>query len=156
MKQATRTLVLGLVALALVGVETAEARGRRKPSRKSPHVEITVVARVESAPKNRVHSNRRRFEELDVMILSSQTAADQGRAADTRIVVARDRPVHIVHDLTCGGTWVDLAPGDQVEVKGEYVQPPNGADLIHFTHPAGSACGGGEPHPDGYLKKKLS
>jgi hypothetical protein len=49
---------------------------------------------------------------------------------------------------------VDLAPGDQVEVKGEYVQPPNGADLIHFTHPAGGECGRGEPHPDGYLRKK--
>jgi hypothetical protein len=156
MKQATRILVLGLVSLALVGVETAQARGRRKPSRKSPHVEITAVARVESVPKEKVHSNRRRFEELDVMIVSSQAAPEQGRAADSRIVVTRDRLVHIVHDLTCGGTWVDLAPGDQVEVKGEYVQPPNGADLIHFTHPAGSACGEGEPHPDGYLKKKPS
>jgi hypothetical protein len=156
MKQATRILVLGLVALALAGVETAEAHGRRKPSRKSPHVEITAVARVASVPENKVHANRRRFEELDVMILSSQTAADQGRASDSRLVVVRDRPVHIVHDLTCGGTWVDLAPGDQVELKGEYVQPSNGADLIHFTHPAGSACGEGEPHPDGYLKKKPS
>jgi hypothetical protein len=156
MKQAKRILVLGLVSLVFLGVEPAQARSRRKPSRKSPHVEITAVARVQSVPKKTVHSNRRRFEEFDVMILSSQTAADQGRAADSRIAVARNRPVHIVHDLTCGGAWVDFAPGDQVEVKGEYVQPPNGADLIHFTHPAGSACGEGEPHPDGYLKKKPS
>jgi hypothetical protein len=154
MKRATRILALGLVTLALAGTDTMEARARRKPSRKSPHVEITAVARVASVPKNKVHANRRRFEELDVMILSSRTAADQGRAADTRLVVTRNRPVHIVHDLTCGGTWVDLAPGDQVEVKGEYVQPPNGADLIHFTHPAGGECGRGEPHPDGYLRKK--
>ena len=153
MKQATRILVFCLVSFALAGVTTAEARGRRKPSRKSPHVEITAVARVESVPREKLHSNRRRFEELDVMILSSQMAADQGRAADSRITVARNRTVHIVHDLTCGGTWVDLAPGDQVEVKGEYVQPRNGADLIHFTHPAGSACGEGEAHPDGYLRK---
>ncbi len=156
MKQATRILVFGVVSLVLLGAETAVASGSRKPSRKSPHVEITAVARVESAPKEKVHSNRRRFEELDVMIVSSQTAPEQGRGADSRIVVARDRLVHIVHDLTCGGIWLDLAPGDQVEVKGEYVQPPNGADLIHFTHPAGSACGGGEPHSDGYLKKKVS
>jgi hypothetical protein len=153
MKQATRILVFGVVSLLFLGVETAEARGRRKPSRKSPHVEITAVARVQSVPKRKVHSNRRRFEELDVMIVSSRTVPQQGRGADSGVVVVRDRPVHIVHDLTCGGTWVNLAPGDQVEVKGEYVQPPNGADLIHFTHPAGSACGEGEPHPDGYLKK---
>jgi hypothetical protein len=153
MKRARRILVLGFASLVFLGVEPTQASSRRKPSRKSPHVEITAVARVQSVPKESVHSNRRRFEEFDVMILSSKTAADQGRAAESRIVVARDRPVHIVHDLTCGGTWVDLTPGDPVEVKGEYVQPPNGADLIHFTHPAGRACGGGEPHPDGYLKK---
>jgi hypothetical protein len=156
MKQASRILALGLVAIAFAGVETAEARSGRKPSRKSPHIEIIAIARVESVPKKSVHSNRRRFEEFDVMIRSSQAASDQGRASDSRVVIARDRPVHVVHDLTCGGTWVDLTPGDAVEVKGEYVQPGNGADLIHFTHPADSACGGGEPHPDGYLKKKLS
>ena len=154
MKQSARILALGLAALALVNVETAEARRHRKPSRKSPHVEITAVARVENAPAKKVHSNRRQFEEFDVVIVSSQTAPDQDRASDGRVVVARDRPVHIVHDLTCGGTWVDLAPGDLVEVKGEYVAPPNGGDLIHFTHSAGNECGGGEPHPDGYLKKK--
>jgi hypothetical protein len=153
MKPAIRTLALALAALVFAGAGTAEASRRRKPSRKSPHAEITAVARVETAPQRKVHSNRRSFEEFDVMILSSRTDADQGRGADGRIVVARDRSVHIVHDLTCGGTWVALAPGDQVELKGEYVQPPNGADLIHFTHPAGGECGRGEPHPDGYLRK---
>jgi hypothetical protein len=148
--------VLGLASLVLIGVETAEARGhrRRGPSRKSPHVEIIAVARVQSVPRKTVHANRRQFEEFDVMVLSSQTAPEQGRASDSRIVVARDRPVHVVHDLTCGGIWVNLAPGDQVELEGEYVQPPSGADLIHFTHTADSSCGGGEAHADGYLKKK--
>jgi hypothetical protein len=152
MKPATRILALAFAALVLAGVGTAEARRRRKPSRKSPHAEITAVARVETAPQDKVHSNRRRFEEFDVRIESSRLA-DEDRAGAV-VVVVRDRPIHIVHDLTCGGAWVDLAPGDQVEIKGEYVAPPNGADLIHFTHPAGGECGNGAPHPDGYLRKK--
>ena len=153
MKPAIRILALALAALVLAGAGTAEASRRRKPSRKSPHAEITAIARVETAPQKKVHSNRRSFEEFDVTIVSSQTDADQSRGADGRIVVARNRSVHIVHDLTCGGTWVDLAPGDRVEIKGEYVAPPNGSDLIHFTHPAGDECGNGAPHPDGYLRK---
>jgi hypothetical protein len=153
MKLAKRILVLGLVTLAFAGAGTMEARARRKPSRKSPHAEIIAIARVETAPQKKVHSNRRRFEEFNVIILSSRTAPDQDRAADTRLVVTRTRPVHIVHDLSCGGSWLDLAPGDQVEIKGEYVAPPNGGDLIHFTHPAGRQCGNGAPHPDGYLRK---
>ena len=152
MKPATRILALALAALMLAGAGPVEARSRRKPPRKSPHAEITAVARVETVPQKKVHSNRRRFEEFDVTIVSSQTA-DQDRASDGRVVVVRDRAIHVVHDLTCGGTWVDLAPGDRVEIKGEYVAPPNGGDLIHFTHPAGGECGNGVPHPDGYLRK---
>jgi hypothetical protein len=147
MKPSVRILSLALATLVLVGSGTAQASRRRKPSRKSPHAEITAIARVETAPQKKVHSNRRSFEEFDVTIVSSQTDADQS------IVVARSHSVHIVHDLTCGGSWVDLAPGDRVEIKGEYVAPPNGGDLIHFTHPAGGECGNGEPHPDGYLRK---
>jgi hypothetical protein len=153
MKLAIRFLALALAALVLAGGGTAEASRRRKPSRKSPHAEITAIARVETAPQRKVHSNRRSFEEFDVMIVSSQTSTDQARGADGRIAVARNRSVHIFHDLSCGGTWVDLSPGDRIEVKGEYVAPPNGGDLIHFTHPAGRECGNGEPHPDGYLRK---
>ncbi|HEY6051351.1 MAG TPA: hypothetical protein VIZ58_08890 [Thermoanaerobaculia bacterium] len=153
MKPSVRIFVFALATLVLAGSGTAQASRRRKPSRKSPHAEITAIARVETAPQRKVHSNRRSFEEFDVIIVSSQTHADQSRGADSRIVVARSRSVHIVHDLTCGGSWVDLAPGDRVEIKGEYVAPPNGGDLIHFTHPAGGECGNGEPHPDGYLRK---
>ena len=153
MKPFIRIFALALAALILAGVGTAEASRRRKPSRKSPHAEITAIARVETAPQRKVHSNRRSFEEFDVTILSSQTNADQSRGAERSLVVARSRSVHIVHDLTCGGSWLDLAPGDRVEIKGEYVAPPNGGDLIHFTHPAGRECGNGAPHPDGYLRK---
>lgn len=151
MKPAIRILAVALAALVLAG--TGEAARRRRPSRKSPHAEITAIARVETSPQKKVHANRRSFEEFDVIIVSSQTDADQSRGADGSIAIARNRSVHVVHDLTCGGTWVDLAPGDRIEIKGEYVAPPNGGDLIHFTHPAGGECGNGAPHPDGYLRK---
>lgn len=156
MAGSTRVLAVGIVLLALVGVEPSLARGprRRAPSRKSPHVEILAVARVQSASRRTVHANRRAFEEFDVVILSARAASDQPRGADPSIVIVRDRPVHVVHDLTCGGAWVDLAKGDEVEIEGEYVHPPNGADLIHFTHPADGSCGTGVPHPNGSLKKR--
>ena len=154
--QTARILALVLAWLALAGGGTGEARAhrRRAPSRKSPHVEIVAVARVQTAPKKTIHGNRRAFEEFDVMILSARPASEQAHASDAGLVIAQDRPVHIVHDLTCGGIWVDLKPGDPVELAGEYVHPPDGKDLVHFTHPADSSCGNGEPHPDGYLKKK--
>jgi hypothetical protein len=60
--------------------------------------------------------------------------------------------VHVVSDLTCGGVWVDAKPGDRLEIKGEYVHPPSGAGLIHFTHPADASCPGRARHPDGYLR----
>jgi hypothetical protein len=156
MRRPGKILAIAIAVVALVGVEASLARGHRRhaPSRKSPRVEILAVARVQSAPRKTVHPNRRAFEEFDVMILSARATPEQARGADRQIVVVRDRSVHIVHDLTCGGSWVDLTRGDEVEIEGEYVQPPNGADLIHFTHPADSSCGTGEPHPDGYLKRK--
>jgi len=154
--QAARVLALVLAALALSGGATAEARGRRRraPPRKSPHLEIIAVARVRSAPRKTIHANRRAFEEFDVMILSARPASEQPPAADRGLAVAQDRPVHVVHDLTCGGTWLDLKPGDTVELEGEYVHPPDGQDLVHFTHPADALCGKGDTHPGGFLKKK--
>lgn len=149
-----RGLAAGLLAVAFAGSLTALPPSRSRKPRKSPHFEIVVLARVEAAPKKTVHSNRREFEEFDVVIVSSRPAADQPRDADTGITVLRDRAVHVVHDLSCGGTWLDLEPGDEVELQGEYVQPPNGKDLIHFTHPSGGECGSGESHPGGYLRKK--
>lgn len=155
MRRAARGLALVLAGLVLAGGSgEARAHRRRAPSRKSPHVQVIAVARVEIAPRKTIHANRRAFEEFDVMILSARPAAEQAGASDLGIVIAKDRPVHIVHDLTCGGIWVDLKPGDSVEFEGEYVHPRNGRDLVHFTHPADSSCGRGEFHPGGYLKKK--
>ncbi len=141
-------LLTGLLAVPAVG------SARRRPEHKNPHEEVTAVARVETAPRRTRHRNGRAFEELDVLLLSVQSAEPRresglGLAFDTR------RPVHVVHDLTCGGAWVDLAPGDRVELKGEYVHTPSGRDLVHFTHPADRSCGRGT-HPGGFLRREAA
>jgi len=147
---AAATALLVLLAQAL----PVEAAGHSRQPRKSPHVEIVAVARVSSHPKKTRHSNGRHFEEFHVVILSARIGPDQPRDADSGLSIARDRPVHVVHDLSCGGKWLDLAVGDEVEIQGEYVAPPDGKDLIHFTHPSGGSCGSAESHPGGYLRKR--
>ncbi len=139
--------------LAVASVSSLDARSHRRPSRKSPHEEITATARVATPPRRMTHQNGREFEEFDVIVLSASPVAERERDADSSIQVNRTASVHIVHDLTCGGTWLDLRPGDVVDLRGEYVHPDNGRDLIHFTHPSGGACGNGEAHPDGWLKR---
>jgi hypothetical protein len=137
-------LVGVFLSLAIAG---GIAQGRHR-SRKSPHEEIVAAARIATPPGKKTHANGREFEEFDVVILSARLAADDGPAE-----VNRTGSVHVVHDLTCGGTWLALAPGDRIELKGEYVHPPDGRDLIHFTHPSGGPCGHGQPHPDGWIRK---
>ncbi|MCA1582605.1 MAG: DUF3465 domain-containing protein [Acidobacteria bacterium] len=137
-------LLAGILAVPAVG------SARRRPQHGNPHEEVTAMARVETAPRRTRHRNGRSFEELDVLLLSVQSAEprrESGIPFETR------RPVHVVHDLTCGGTWVDLAPGDRVELKGEYVHTPSGRDVVHFTHPADSSCGRGT-HPGGFLRRE--
>jgi len=143
-----------LLLAAFLWLPTAEARHHRRPSRKSPHQEITANVRVATAPRRTTHANRREFEEFDVVVLSAAVAPEGDRNPDSALAVDRTSSVHIVHDLSCGGTWVDLRPGDRVDLKGEYVQVGPGRNLIHFTHPAGGVCGNGEPHPDGYLRRQ--
>ncbi len=145
-RRATWVLLAGLLALPAV------SSARRRPQHGNPHEEVTAIARVETPPRRTRHRNGRSFEELDVLLLSVQPAADRG---DFRITFDIRRPVHVVHDLTCGGVWVDLAPGDRVALKGEYVHPPSGRDLVHFTHPADSSCGRGS-HPGGFLRREAS
>ncbi len=140
-----------LLLSALLAVP-ADSSARRRPEHGNPHEEITATARVESPPRRTRHRNGRSFEELDVLLLSVRAAdprGDSGIEFDTR------RPVHVIHDLTCGGMWIDLAPGDRVSLKGEYVHPPSGSDLVHFTHPADSSCGGGT-HPGGFLRREAA
>lgn len=128
----------------------AQARRHRPPSRKSPHEEITATARVSTDARRTTHGNGRDFEELDVVILRFRAEPEPG---DGPVDVDRTASVRLVHDLTCGGTWVPLQAGDLVELKGEYVHVGNGRDLVHFTHPASGACGNGEKHADGWLRK---
>lgn len=134
--------------LLFLAVAGGAARARHRP-RKSPHEEIVAAARVASAPERKRHSNGRQFEEFDVVLLSARGAAGDGRPAD----VNRTGFVHVVHDLTCGGSWLGLSAGDTIELKGEYVRPPGGHDLIHFTHPSDGSCGSGRPHTGGWIRR---
>lgn len=149
MNRALRPLALVLLA-ALAAAP--HARAAKKPPRKSPHAQITAVCRVETAPAEKIHKNHRRFLEFDVSIVSF-TRVPGDAAADPDLAIRTDRRIHVVHDLSCGGARVDLAPGDAAEIRGEYVSVPNGKDLIHFTHPADGSCGQKGGHPDGGIRK---
>jgi hypothetical protein len=147
-----RVVVLAGLFLSLALSVRVEARHPRPASRQSPHEEIVAIARVGTEPKRTTHENGRAFEEFDVVILSVRPA-DEGAGEGPRPTdVDRTSSVHVVHDLSCGGQWVALAPGDRVDLKGEYVHPPKGHDLIHFTHPADASCSG-EPHADGWIRR---
>jgi hypothetical protein len=141
-----------LAALGLALLLAAPLHAARKPSRKSPHTQIVAVCRVETAPEDKVHNNRRHFLEFDVTIVSFARVPGD-RDADPELPIAQDRRIHVVHDLSCGGASVALAPGDAAEIRGEYVAVPNGKDLIHFTHPADGSCGRAGGHPDGGIRK---
>jgi hypothetical protein len=130
-------------ALAALLFAAAPAGAAKKPSKKSPHTQIVAVCRVETAPAEKVHANHRKFLEFDVTIVSYERVTGDA-AADPRLAI---------HDLSCGGAVVSLAPGDAAEIRGEYVAPDNGKDLIHFTHPADGSCGTQGGHPDGGIRK---
>lgn len=147
-----RRLVPVLLFVLISG--PADARSHRKPSRKSPHAEITAVARVLTPPVRNRHENRREFEEFDVRIESFEKAPEGDRGGDPDLTIQTVSPVHVVHDLTCSGIWLDAMSGDRIEIKGEYVQAGSRGNLIHFTHPADGSCGRQESHPDGYLRKR--
>lgn len=140
----------GLVLLALLF--PSPLRAAKKPQKKSPHTQIVAVCRVETAPAEVTHKNHRTFLEFDVTI-ASFTCVPGDAAADPDLLVRQDRRIHVVHDLSCGGSRVELAQGDAAEIRGEYVAVPNGNDLIHFTHPADGSCGTAGGHPDGGIRK---
>ncbi|MEO8056016.1 MAG: hypothetical protein ABI768_12740, partial [Acidobacteriota bacterium] len=125
----------------------------KRPSKKSPHTQIVAVCRVETAPAEKLHKNNNRtFLEFDVTIVSYERVKGDA-AADPALAIRQDRRIHVVHDLSCGGAAISLAQGDAAEIRGEYVAPDNGKDLIHFTHPADGSCGRKGGHPDGGIRK---
>jgi hypothetical protein len=148
MKTIRRTAALGLALLLLSSGPLAA----KKPSKKSPHTQIVAVCRVETAPAEKVHKNQRRFLEFDVTIVSFERLPGD-KSADPGLPILQSGRVHIVHDLSCGGERIALAPGDAAEIRGEYVAVPDGRDLIHFTHPADGSCGTKGGHPDGGIRK---
>jgi hypothetical protein len=149
MKMTRRTAAL---TLALLLLSSTPLHAARKPSKKSPHTQIAAVCRVETAPAEIVHKNQRRFLEFDVTIVSFERVPGD-KSADPGLPILQSGRVHIVHDMSCGGAGIVLAPGDAAEIRGEYVAVPDGRDLIHFTHPADGSCGTMGGHPDGGIRK---
>lgn len=141
---------LGLALLLVLAASPAHAA--KKPSRKSPHTQIAAVCRVETAPARKTHKNDRTFLEFDVTIVSYERVPGD-KSSDPALAIRQDRRIHVVHDLSCGGAPVVLAPGDAAWIRGEYVAVPDGKDLIHFTHPADGSCGAAGAHPDGGIRK---
>lgn len=137
------------VALAILVVALPAGASRKRATHANPHAEVTATARVETAPRRTRHKNRREFEEFRATLLS---AAPRGPAENGRPPLDAGGEVSVVHDLTCGGAWVSLVPGDRIEMRGEYVWLPDGRGLIHFTHPTGGSCGRAGSHVDGYLR----
>ena len=111
--------------LAALLLAAAPAGAAKKPSKKSPHTQIVAVCRVETAPAEKVHANHRRFLEFDVTIASYERVTGDA-AADPQLAIRQDRRIHVVHDLSCGGAAVSLAPGDAAEIRGEYVARTTG------------------------------
>ena len=149
MNASRRTAALGL---ALVLLSPGPLFAAKRPSKKSPHTQIAAVCRVETAPAEKVHKNRRRFLEFDVTIVSFERVPGD-RSADPGLPILQSGRVHIVHDMSCGGERISLSPGDAAEIRGEYVAVPNGKDLMHFTHPADGSCGAAGSHPGGSIRK---
>jgi len=140
---ALAALLFALAGLALGAPRATAAR----PHRREAKAEVTVAAVVDSRPREKTHQNGRRFEEMEIRVVEVLESGG-------RIDVAREERVHVAHDLTCGGTWVPLAKGDRVEIRGEYIAVSGGRDVLHFTHPATGACGRAGGHPDGWIRKR--
>jgi hypothetical protein len=144
-----RAVVLLLLA-GLACLPSGASAKRRRSSHGNPHADVTAVAEVSEAPRRTTHTNGRSYEELSVRLLS----VDPPAPASGEFAFDTAGPIRLVHDLTCGGVWVDARVGDRLDLRGEYVHTPDGHDLVHFTHPAGAVtgCGTGGTHPDGYLR----
>jgi len=145
-----------VLRLALLVVPALLAAGPvRAASRKSPYVEIVGEGTVATKPRETVHKNGRKFLEFEMTLSSARPAAEQPSGADRNLKIDTTGRVRVVHDLSCGGSVVDLTVGDRIEIAGEYVHVPKGGDLIHFTHPADGSCGRGGTHSAGFLKRAV-
>ncbi len=152
-RSSSRHARIPVVFALLSALVPLAAAGSSRPSRKSPHVEISGEARVATAPRETVHENGRKFLEFEITLVKAAPTAEQPSGADTHLVLDTKGRVRVVHDLSCGGATLVLAEGDRIEIQGEYVHVPKGGDLIHFTHPADGSCGHGSKHPGGYIRK---
>ena len=139
------------MALAILVVALPAGASRKRATHGNPHAEVTATARVDTEPRRRRHRNGREFEEFRARLLTIAPASP-GRSPWFPLDAGRE--VRVFHDLSCGGGWVELKPGDRIELKGEYVRPPDGRGIIHFTHPADGTCGRGGGHDDGYLRRR--
>ena len=152
-KRLSHLSLVSALGLALLFLSDAPVHAAKPPSKKSPHTQIVAVCRVETAPAEKLHKNNNRtFLEFYVTIVSFERVKGDA-AADPALPIRQDRQIHVVHDLSCGGARLVLARGDAAEIRGEYVAPDNGKDLIHFTHPADGSCGTKGGHPDGGIRK---
>ncbi len=136
---------------AILAASGAFAAEKARPAA-SPHVEIVARAEVVTPPRRTADKNGRRLLEFEVTLDAYTLAAEQPAGADLKVPVDMQGRVRIVHDLACGGDLA-LAPGDRVEMQGEYVDVPGGTDFIRFTHAADAkaGCGAGKG-PGGYLR----
>jgi hypothetical protein len=114
-------------------------------------VEIDAGAIVAVAPRLAAQKANRILE-IEVEIASYLLAPEQPKNADRSAVVDMTSRVRVVHDQKCGGE-VSLLVGDKIEIRGEYVDNPDGADVIRFTHSGGAEGCGEKSHPAGFLRK---
>lgn len=142
-----------LAVSLLVLFACAPAEAKRPRSKKSPHVQIDAKATVETEPRRVTHGNGREFLEFSVRLESATSRPARAAGDDASLAVDTASLVKVFHDLSCGGAALTLRKGDRIEIGGEYVKPPKGAGLIHFTHPADGSCGTQGGHPAGYLRK---
>ena len=140
--------------LACVCMSAALAGQTSKPPAKQRFVEIDARAQVMTAPRT-VPKDGRKLLELEVELSSYVLAPAQPPGADRGTAVDMTGLVRVVYDPSCGGGELSLAVGDKVELRGEYVETPEGPDLIRFTHAPGVEGCGDKAHPAGYLREIL-
>jgi hypothetical protein len=139
-----KRLAAALLPILALGAVTPEPPKPR-------YAEIDGRGEVMTAPRP-VTAKGRKVLEFEIEMASYLLAREQPRAADKRTVVDMTGLVRVVHDPACGGEPA-LSVGDEVDFRGEYVEVPDGVDLVRFTHaPGGPGCGP-KDHPAGYLRE---